>query len=198
MGGFGAGGGEAASVERTQPMERESLNIATRGEAESNPFLAPPPGVDLTGAGFGTGGQPGDDQALRNQIFEAIAPVLGELATEIRRSLDYYRSRAQGRSVDRVMLSGGGALLGNLTQFLQNELQVPVYVADPFMNLQMASRRYDPAFLQSVAPTFAIAVGLAVRDSVFKANPAPKKPKQKKVKQAASAPPPDPATVQAV
>ena len=159
-------------IERTQPMSRKTLNLAGRPKEEAalsfptdEPTFGPTVDAEV-GA---------EHNRLRDQIFEAIAPILGELATELRRSLDYYRSRAQGRSVDRVILIGGSANLGNLAPFLQNELQVPVSVGDPFAGLSVSSKHYDPDFLRTVASGFTIAVGLAARDAVFSANPTPKK-----------------------
>ena len=127
------------------------------------------------------------DEEQRNQIFEAIAPVLGELATELRRSLDYYRSRAQGRSVDRVLLVGGSASLGNLGPFLQRELQVPVLVADPLAGMDVTAKHYDPQYLRLIAPAFAVALGLAARDAVFDANPAPRPAKAPRLPKKAKA-----------
>ena len=171
---------------RTQPMSKSLLDLAQR--------QTPGAGLGAThdDAGFGLPGAadmlgvaPVVDEEQRSQIFEAIAPVLGELATELRRSLDYYRSRAQGRSVDRVLLTGGSASLGNLASFLQHELQVPVLVGDPMAGMDVASKHYDAQYLHLIAPVFAIALGLAARDAVFDANPAPraaKAPKAPKVK----------------
>lgn len=166
-------------LERTQPIARRTLNLARRPDLSGGP-LPFMPASDADAVGFGGAGGGAHETELREQVFEAIAPVLGELATELRRSLDYYRSRAQGRSVDRVLLTGGGALLPNFAQFLQNELQVPVAVADPLAQVTVSAKRYDPAYLQTVAPTFAVAMGLAVRSIVFDANPAPKVPKPPK------------------
>lgn len=157
-------------MERTQPIPRRTLNLARRPEIDGPLLMPTDEGVDL-----GLGGV--DETAMRDQIFEAIAPVLGELSGELRRSLDYYRSRAQGRSVDRVLLTGGGSLLANFAPFLQNELQVPVALADPLAGITVTAKRFDAAYLHTVAPMFAIAVGLAVRNVVFDANPAPKPPK---------------------
>jgi type IV pilus assembly protein PilM len=120
------------------------------------------------------------DTGLRDHVFEAIAPILSELATEIRRSLDYYRSRAQGRSVDRVIVSGGTANLKHIDQFLQAELQVPVSIANPFSGMAVSSKNFDPAYLRTIASGFTIAVGLAAREAVFEANPLPKKGKAPK------------------
>jgi type IV pilus assembly protein PilM len=138
------------------------------------------------GAGFGLAGG-ADDEHLRDQIFEAIAPVLGELASEIRRSLDYYRSRGAQVSVDRVLLTGGTANLTNLAAFLQNELQAPVAVADPLAGLEVTSRHYDPNYLATLGPSLAIAIGLAARDAVFSANPVPRPPKAPRAPKAAAA-----------
>jgi type IV pilus assembly protein PilM len=165
---LGAEGPQFDNVDRTQPMSSSLLNLAKPASPPGGiPPFAPPD------AGFGAA-PGGDDQGLRNQVFEAVAPVLAELATELRRSLDYYRSRAQGRSVDRVLLVGGTASLGNLGPFLQRELQVPVFVADPLAGLEVTAKHYDPQFLSLIAPVFTVAVGLAARDAVFDANPAPR------------------------
>lgn len=166
-------------LERTQPIARRTLNLARRPDLSGGPLPFMPPG-EGDALGFGGTGGGAHETELREQVFEAIAPVLGELATELRRSLDYYRSRAQGRSVDRVLLTGGGALLPHFAQFLQNELQVPVSLADPLFQVTVSAKRYDPAYLQTIAPTFAVAMGLAVRNVVFDANPAPKVPKAPK------------------
>jgi len=99
---------------------------------------------------------------------------LGELASELRRSLDYYRSRGAQVSVDRVLLTGGSANLTNLAAFLQNELQIPVAVANPLASLPVTSKLFDPGYLPAIGPAFTVAVGLAARDVVFAANPAPK------------------------
>jgi len=158
-------------AERTQPMDRRVLNLAggrPLAPDASSVFLPPGDG----GFGLPLGGV--DEEKLRDDIFEAIAPVLGELASELRRSLDYYRSRGAQVSVDRVLLTGGSANLTNLAAFLQNELQIPVAVANPLASLPVTSKLFDPGYLPAIGPAFTVAVGLAARDVVFAANPAPK------------------------
>ena len=173
-------------MERTQPMSRRVLNLAGRAAPAENslPFMPP---TDDGGFGLppGVGGM--DEDKLRDDIFEAIAPVLGELASELRRSLDYYRSRGAQVSVDRVLLTGGSANLPNLAAFLQNELQVPVAVANPLAGLTVTSKGFDPNYLPTIGPAFTVAVGLAAREAVFSANPVPKAPKVSKKELAAAA-----------
>ena len=177
--------GEPSELDRTQPMSRGTLNLGRRAETEDGGTFAPPPEFE---ADQGFLGGPASDNDIKDQVFEAIAPVLGELATELRRSLDYFRSRAQGRSVDRVLLVGGSANMHNIGVFLQNELQVPVIVADPFAGMAVMSKHYDPQYLQSIASSFAVAFGLAAREAVFNANPLPKKPRRPLVSRKAADP----------
>jgi hypothetical protein len=92
----------------------------------------PPPAGSSGPAGGMTAGPPApvapaDDARSRRQreIFDAILPVLGEFAAEVRRSVDYFRSRYPNDTLDQIMLCGGSARLPNLDQFLQNDLEWP-------------------------------------------------------------------------
>ena len=165
-------------VERTQPMSRRTLNLAKPLSSDnSGAFM----GADADGFGLPPVEGTVDADKLRDDIFEAIAPVLGEMASELRRSLDYYRSRGAQISVDRVLLTGGTAILTNFAAFLQNELQLPVAVANPLATLPVTAKQFDPTYLSVIGPAFTVAVGLAARDAVFGANPVPKAPKAPKV-----------------
>ena len=160
----GGDGDEADDLNRTQPVPRRTLDLARRSTA-------------TVGGGFGEGmfsataGSDADD--LKQRVAEAILPVLSELSAEIRRSLDYYRSRSQGRNVDRILLGGGTAGLSGFDLFLERELAIPVKVALPFDNITVTAKNFDPDYLKSVAPIFTVAVGLATREAVSAANPAP-------------------------
>ncbi|HPP75530.1 MAG TPA: pilus assembly protein PilM [Armatimonadota bacterium] len=104
---------------------------------------------------------PADD--IRTQVINAIAPVLIELATEIRRSLDYYSTRYQMRP-EQIFLCGGTARMYNLDQFLTNELGIPVQVANPMANLMVQCPKYTPDHLQEISPLFPVSIGLAIRE----------------------------------
>lgn len=105
-------------------------------------------------------------EALKNQIFAAIAPVLAELAQEIRRSLDYYRGRTGDSHVHEIMLVGGSAKLKNLAQFLEMELGVPTHVANSLHNVQVTAKSVTPSYAQEVSTLFPISIGLGARDLI--------------------------------
>jgi type IV pilus assembly protein PilM len=103
------------------------------------------------------------DDEMGRQIADAITPVLGELVTELRRSLDYYRSRPQGQEVSRLILCGGTASLPGLDRFLRDQLGLPVELANPMANVQV-SARVDPGYVNEIAPVLPVSLGLAVRE----------------------------------
>ena len=51
---------------------------------------------------------------------------------------------------------------------------MPVLVSDPLAGLDVTAKNYDPQYLHLIAPAFAVALGLAARDAVSAANPAPR------------------------
>lgn len=58
----------------------------------------------------------------------------------------------------RVLLSGGGARLTNLTSYLAQELRLPVELFDPFLRIEGAQ-----SIAPEVRPLFSVAIGLALR-----------------------------------
>lgn len=68
---------------------------------------------------------------------EVIGRVLGRLATEINRSFAYFRSQPGGGMVTRVVITGGASCLRNMAPYLQRELNLPVFMAQPLGNLEI-------------------------------------------------------------
>lgn len=118
-----------------------------------------------------------DEDYLRTQIGDAVMPILHELVTELRRSLDFYRNRANGLGAEKVIISGGTAKLPGLVDFLALNLELPVELGNPLQYLTQS--KADPAYLQDIGPYFPVCVGLAIRELLAVAA-APKRPKQPK------------------
>lgn len=121
---------------------------------------------------------PGDTagDALKGQIFNALSQVLVELSQELRRSLDYYRSKSADAPVHEILLVGGTAKLRNMAPYLEVELgNIPTRVADPMQNLTVVSKRYPADQLAEIASLFPVSIGLAARDLIDIPNPKGKK-----------------------
>jgi type IV pilus assembly protein PilM len=154
----------------------------------ANPFDTPPPANPFgdpvpanpfdTAAGDVPPASPFDSPAAppapedprrrrQREIFDALVPVLAELAVEVGRSVDFFRSRYPNEVLDQVVLCGGSAQIVDLDKFFQRELGIATRVANPFQAVRVASRQMDPATLDRIAPAFAVALGLAARDAVI-------------------------------
>jgi len=95
----------------------------------------------------------------------AIDMVNTELAGEIRRSFDFFRSSSPSDTIHRVILSGGSARLPGLVEFLSENLEIPCEVANPLRNVKADPKQFDPEYLQVIAPQLAVSVGLALRQA---------------------------------
>jgi type IV pilus assembly protein PilM len=115
-----------------------------------------------------------EEELLRTQISDSIMPVLHELVTELRRSLDFYRNRANGLGAQQIVITGGTARLGGLAEFLSANLEAPVSVGNPVRYLS-AGPKTDPGFLSQMSSVIPVSVGLAVRDLIADDAPARKK-----------------------
>jgi len=110
-----------------------------------------PPHVDSPSAPVPAANQQAD------QYYNAISPILEEFVSEVRRSIDYYRSR--GGEIDAVELCGGGAKLGGLVPFLSKSLGIECDAYDPLRRLNVNARKVPPAFVEEHKQAFAVAVG---------------------------------------
>jgi type IV pilus assembly protein PilM len=95
----------------------------------------------------------------------AIDMVNAEIAGEIRRSFDFFRSSSHSETIHRVLLSGGCAILPGLVEYLSENLEIPFEVANPLRKISADSKKFDPAHLERIAPQLAVSVGLALRQA---------------------------------
>jgi type IV pilus assembly protein PilM len=104
-----------------------------------------------------------EDEEELLRVREVMEPVVRELAQEVARSLEYYRSRYEGAVVDRVVLVGGTARIDGLDRFFEDELGLTVENGNPLAEVDIAGGKISPDDLERDAPLLAVAVGLAMR-----------------------------------
>ncbi len=94
---------------------------------------------------------------------EVLPAFLEDVAQQISRTLQlYFSSAAAHATVDQILLGGGCGALPGIAETVQNQLQIPAAVAQPFadMRMPMLARREH---LGGVAPSLLLAAGLALR-----------------------------------
>lgn len=76
-----------------------------------------------------------DGSQFQGKVRDALLPPVNMLLTEIRKSVQFFINQNPQESVQRVVLSGGSAMLPSLVQHVTNELGVEVLIAAPFTGM---------------------------------------------------------------
>ena len=100
---------------------------------------------------------------------ELIMRTVSEiLALEIQKTFDFYRATANegDGNVQQLLLAGGGSKLTGLREFLAERFELPVEWLDPFRNIKVDARKFDPDYMREVLPEMVIAPPMA--PGVFK------------------------------
>ncbi len=105
-----------------------------------------------------------EDQA-EGKIYGALKPLFENIISEIGRAQMFFTTHHPGVNINRVVLSGGTALMPGLLLFMANNLNVEVELANPFR---------DILFFKDIAnkkdwhiengPLFAVPMGLALKE----------------------------------
>lgn len=141
----------------------EDQPAAPAAPAAYNPFadasIAPAPGTPepeaTPAAQAAPSAAPADGESLR--VYNAFAPVLEEFVAEVRRSIDYFRSR--GGDVNRIFLSGGAARMKGFPSFLTKSLGVTCDNYDAMRRLNVSAKKVAPDYIDEHRQEFVIAIG---------------------------------------
>jgi type IV pilus assembly protein PilM len=96
-------------------------------------------------------------------LHQAVAAVNEEVATEIGRSFDYFRTTSPDEDIARIVLCGGCSKIKSLPVKISEHLGIETSVANPFKKLDTTALKKSPEEMERVAPETAVVVGLALR-----------------------------------
>jgi type IV pilus assembly protein PilM len=99
--------------------------------------------------------------------YEDARPVLRAVTEnvmlEIQKTFDFFKTTAASEKIDRIILSGGASRAEGFTEMLADRFEAPVEVFDPFRRIGFEAKKFHVDAAAEVAPTAAVAVGLALR-----------------------------------
>src|SRR4028118_1768258 len=96
-----------------------------------------------------------------NPGTNAMLKVLGELADELRRSVDFYLNQSEELEVAQLLLAGPGAAIGKLDEFFMQRLSLPASQVDPIETLGLEiSQEITPEQRAGLG----VALGLGLRE----------------------------------
>ena len=98
--------------------------------------------------------------------FEEVRPVLhavtDNVLLEIQKTFDFFKATASSDQIDRIVISGGASRVDGFREMLLDRFGVPVEDFDPFRSIGWEPKKLG-VDAGEVAPTAAVAVGLALR-----------------------------------
>jgi type IV pilus assembly protein PilM len=111
------------------------------------------PSDTMGGPGKMGGSNPGAAAMLR---------ILGELADELRRSIDFYLNQGDNLEVAQLLLAGPGGAIGQLDEFFTQRLSLPCSQVDPVSALGLEVNQDIP---QTQRPGLGVVLGLGLREA---------------------------------
>jgi len=97
--------------------------------------------------------------ATDKKVYEVISPILSIVVSEVKKNEEAYM-RTNGKKINGVVLTGGSSLMPGLSEYIANELKIPVEMGNPFKMISYNEVLADK--LEKIAPHYAVAVGLAL------------------------------------
>jgi type IV pilus assembly protein PilM len=157
---MGAASTAISIIENGVPFLSRSLNI---GGINLTKEIAASLGVDFNQAEQ-MKYDVGMSAATGGGVPKIIERSLVMLLNEIKYCANIYQSQegAQGKRIEKIILTGGGALLPNFVEYLGNALNMRIYVGNPWARI-IYPEDLRP-ILDQIGPRFSVALGLAMRE----------------------------------
>ena len=106
-------------------------------------------------------------QPIDGPVFDDAQPVLRAMTDnvllEVQKTFDFFKATASSDRIDRIMLSGGASRVEGFAEMLQDRFGTPIEDFDPFRRVAVDARWIPAERHGLIAPTAAVAMGLALR-----------------------------------
>ncbi|OGQ97626.1 MAG: pilus assembly protein PilM [Deltaproteobacteria bacterium RIFOXYD12_FULL_57_12] len=103
----------------------------------------------------------------QHELENIFVSTCTQWAFEVKKAIDLYYSNNPDAALKKLVLSGGGAKVRGIAQFLKEETGLEAEVFNPFASVDFNPQKIDPEYLRFLGPEMAISKGLAVRYSVL-------------------------------
>ena len=101
-------------------------------------------------------------EKLEGQVFQSIISAVDVLTGEVEKSIKFFQTRYANVGLDKVVVTGGGAVLPEFPLYLANKFVVNVEIGNPWHGVQFSADRQNE--LLAIANQFSVAIGLAARN----------------------------------
>jgi type IV pilus assembly protein PilM len=161
----GATGGAVGhgGVDEADGVDSEETGSSVEHGSPAEVATSHAPEDSATSDGYGYSREPvSPERRQAKAVREAIKPVSDRLTSEVRSSVDFYMAQSDGGAIDRVVVTGGGALLKGFSDDLAASLHLPVEHGRPFQGVRMDKVKVSEEELNVAEPFMGVAIGLAL------------------------------------
>ena len=106
-------------------------------------------------------------QPIDGVAFEEVTPALHAMTEnvllEIQKTFDFFKATASSDRIDKIVLSGGASRVDGFAKALEDRFGAPVEAFDPFKKIAFDPIKLGVLEPETLVPTAAVAVGLALR-----------------------------------
>ncbi len=103
-------------------------------------------------------------------VYESLIPGLSELVEQLKSHIRYYQGHSEHEhllikkaEISKIILCGGGANLKGLTEYLYQQVSIPVEIGNPWTNILKNNPKKIPALSYGESLSYVTALGLALR-----------------------------------
>jgi type IV pilus assembly protein PilM len=105
--------------------------------------------------------------AVEGIDFEQARPILRAVTEnvllEIQKTFDFFRGTTGTDHIDKIVLSGGTSRVDGFAEMVSERFEAQIVEFDPFRTIAFDAQKLGVESAADVAPTAAVAVGLALR-----------------------------------
>lgn len=104
-----------------------------------------------------------EDSIDQDMLKATIVSASEDIINGLEMAFNYFKSQAKTDGLDWMVLSGGGALIPYLPEFMQSKLQIALEIFNPLRNVEYDPEKFEGMEPEKIAPLLAVPIGMAMR-----------------------------------
>lgn len=98
-----------------------------------------------------------------SKLKQALYSATGDIKVSLDTAFTYLETVTQGLTVNKIYLSGGGALVPNMSDLIEERMNIGTDFLNPFKNIVFNQSVFNEQNPEKIAPLYSVAAGLALR-----------------------------------
>lgn len=102
-------------------------------------------------------------QDTPQEVSELMNIMNENLASEIKRGIDFYSASSSNAPVSHILLAGGSSKIPGLSEVVSGQCSLDCQMINPFNSVEYDPSVFTSDYVQAIAPIAAVPMGLALR-----------------------------------